>query len=95
MENLLVKPACAVSAGLLRGLLVIGVVAGLLVALARLSGLDVPPNVIVGLISFFLAGAMLVSHGLSILRKPGVILLVGVVLIGGFMRFQDSILKLL
>jgi hypothetical protein len=74
---------------------VLGVAGVISVSSIRLVGLGVSHNVIIGLIGFFLVGAVLVLQGLSILRKPGLVLLVGVTTIAALVRFQYEILSLL
>jgi hypothetical protein len=95
MNNLLVRQSCTVPTELLKTLLFIGIVSGVILSAARLFGLEVPPILIVGLVGFFLAGAVLASHELSILRNPGVVLAVGLVSLVVLVRLQNMILEII
>lgn len=95
MNDLVARTYCVVPSEVLKALLLAGVVGVIFLSIARLMGVDVPPALIVGLIGFFFAGAILVSHGLSILRKPGLILLVGTVSIIAAVQLQNAILSII
>jgi hypothetical protein len=95
MNDLVARTYCVVPSEVLKALLLAGVVGVIFLSIARLMGVDVPPALIVGLIGFFFAGAILVSHGLSILRKPGLILLVGAVSIIAAVQLQNAILSII
>ncbi len=95
MNNLLVRQACTVPTELLKTLLFIGILGGIVLSVARLFGLEIPPILIVGLVGFFLAGAVLASHELSILRNPGVVLVVGLVSLLALARLQNMILEII
>ncbi len=92
MNDLVARTYCVVPSEVLKALLFAGVAGIIFLSIARLMGVDIPPALIVGLIGFFFAGAILVSHGLSILRKPGLILLVGTVSIVAAVQLQNAIL---
>jgi hypothetical protein len=95
MNRLSGHGGCIIPPEVFRSLFVLGVAGVISVSSIRLVGLGVSHNVIIGLIGFFLVGAVLVLQGLSILRKPGLVLLVGVTTIAALVRFQYEILSLL
>lgn len=95
MNDLVARAYCVVPSEVLKALLFVGIGGVIFLSIARLAGINVPPALIVGLIGFFFAGAMLASHGLSILRKPGLVLLVGTVSIIATVQLQDAILRIL
>lgn len=94
MNDLVARTYCTVPSEVLKALLLAGIFGGISLGVARGIGVNVPPELIVGLIGFFFAGAILVSHGLSILRKPGLILLVGTVSIITAVQLQNAILSI-
>ncbi len=92
MNDLVARAYCVVPSEVLKALLFAGIGGVIFLSIARLVGMTVPTALIVGLIAFFFAGAMLASHRLSILRKPGLVLLVGTVSIVAAVQLQDAIL---
>lgn len=94
MNDLVARTYCVVPSEVLKALLFAGIGGGISLGIARVLGINVPPELIVGLIGFFFAGAILVSHGLSILRKPGLILLLGTVSIIAAVQLQNVILSI-
>ncbi len=95
MNDLVARAYCVVPAELLKSLLVAGIAGIIFVSIARVAGMEVPVGLIIGLVGFFFAGAILVSHGLSILYKPGLVLLVGTLSILAAIRLQNTILSLI
>lgn len=95
MNDLVARTYCAVPSEVLKALLITGIAGVIFLSIVRLMGVDVPATLIIGVIGFFFAGAVLVSHGLSILRKPGLILLIGTVSIVAAVQLQDAILGLI
>lgn len=95
MNDLVARTYCVVPSEVLKALLFAGVVGLVFVSIVKLMGVEVPATLVVGLVGFFFAGAILVSHGLSILRKPGLILLVGTVSIVTAVQLQNAILSII
>ncbi|MBU0656643.1 MAG: hypothetical protein KJ914_16095 [Gammaproteobacteria bacterium] len=95
MNDLVARAYCVVPAELLKSLLISGIVGIVFVGIARVIGMDIPAELMIGLIGFFFAGAILVSHGLSILYRPGLVLLVGITSIVAAVHLQDAILSLI
>ncbi|EIJ35897.1 hypothetical protein [Thiothrix nivea] len=95
MNDLVARTYCVVPSEVLKALLFAGVVGLVFVSIVKLMGVEVPATLVVGLVGFFFAGAILVSHGLSILRKPGLILLVGTVSIVTTVQLQNAILSII
>lgn len=95
MNDFVARAYCVVPSEVLKALLLTGITGLIFLGIARLMGVVIPPALIVGLIGFFFAGAILVSHGLSILRKPGLILLVGTVSIITAVQLQNAILSII
>ena len=95
MNDLVARAYCVVPSEVLKALLF--AVSGALFSSVSHAWwvCNVPPALIVGLIGFFFAGAMLASHRLSILRKPGLVLLVGTVSIIATVQLQDAILSMM
>lgn len=94
MNELAARAYCVVPSELLKALLFIGIGGLLVVGAARFANIFVPMEWVVGLVAFFFAGAILVSHGLSILRKPGLVLLLGVASIVTVVQLQEVILAI-
>lgn len=92
MNDLVARTHCAVPSEVLKALLITGIAGVIFLSIARLLGVNVPAALIIGVIGFFFVGAILVSHGLSILRKPGLVLLIGTVSIVAAVQLQDAIL---
>jgi len=95
VNDLVARAYCVVPSEVLKALLFAGIGGGFFLSITRLIGVNVPLALIVGLIGFFFAGAMLASHRLSILRKPGPVLLAGTVSIVAAVQLQDAILGML
>ncbi|UOG93584.1 MAG: hypothetical protein L3K52_07600 [Candidatus Thiothrix sulfatifontis] len=95
MNDLVVRPHCAVPSEVLKALLVAGIAGVIFLSIARLMGVNVPAVLIIGVIGFFLVGAVLASHWLSILRRPSLVLLVGTISIVAAVQLQDAILSLI
>lgn len=95
MNDLVARTYCAVPSEVLKALLVTGIAGVIFLSIARLVGVGVPAVLIIGVIGFFFVGAILASHGLSILRKPGLVLLIGTVSIAAAVQLQDAILSLI
>ena len=95
MNDLVARAYCVVPSEVLKALLFAGIGGGIFLSIARLAGMNIPSAVMIGLIGFFLAGAMLASHRLSILRKPGLVLLGGVICIMVTVHLQDAILRII
>ncbi|SEA67794.1 MAG: hypothetical protein QJT81_06690 [Candidatus Thiothrix putei] len=95
MNDLVARTYCAVPSEVLKALLFTGIAGVIFLSIARLMGVEIPSALIVGLIGFFFVGAILASHGLSILRKPGLVLLVGTVSIVAAVQLQDAILNII
>lgn len=94
MNDLVSRAYCVVPAGVLKALLFAGIVGLVFVGLFRLMGIAIPVHLTVGLVGFFFVGAVLVLHGVSILQKPGLVLLVGTVSIVTLVQMQQAILSL-
>jgi hypothetical protein len=92
MNDLVARTHCVVPSEVLKALLVAGVAGVIFLSVARLMGVEVPAALIIGVIGFFFTGAILASHGLSILRKPGLVLLIGTVSIVAAVQLQEAIL---
>lgn len=95
MNGLVKRTYCVVPSEVLKSLFFTGVIGVILVSVARLASISIPAQLIVGLIGFFFVGGILVLHGLSILRKPGLVLLVGTASISAAIQLQHAILHLL
>lgn len=94
MNGLAVRAYCVVPTEVLKALFFIGIGGLLLIGAARMAGIFVPLEWVVGLVGFFFAGAILAVHGLSLLRKPGLVLLFGVSAVVAAVLWQDLILSL-
>ena len=94
MNDLVARTCCVVPSRVLKLLLLLGIVGGVGLSIAKVMGLIVPSELIIGLVGFFFTGAILAGHGLSILRKPGLVLLVGTISMLVALRCQHLILKL-
>lgn len=95
MNDLVTRAWCVVPAELLKSLLLSGIVGIVFVSIAKMAGMEIPAELVIGLVGFFFVGAVLVSHGLSILYKPGLVLLVGTTSIVTAISLQNAILGLL
>lgn len=93
MNDLVARAYCVVPSEVLKSLFFAGVVGLIFLSTARLAGVEIPAGFIVGLIGFFFVGGILVLHGLSILHKPGLVLLVGTVSIVTAVQLQNAILS--
>ncbi|MDD5392270.1 MAG: hypothetical protein PHE17_04555 [Thiothrix sp.] len=95
MNEMTASATCTVPSEVLKASLLVGVIGVVSLTLARLAGVGVPMSWALGLIVFFFVGAILVLHWLSILRKPGLVLLVGTLFIVGAVYLQDTILGMM
>ncbi|HRJ51655.1 MAG TPA: hypothetical protein PLE99_02720 [Candidatus Thiothrix moscowensis] len=95
MNDLVARTYCVVPSAVLKALLFAGIIGGLFLGVARVLAVDVPAELIIGLIGFFFSGAILASHRLSLLRKPGLVLLFGSASIVAVVQLQGIILTLL
>lgn len=93
MNDLVKSAYCVVPAVVLKALFFAGINGIIVISILRLLDIVIPAEFIISLVAFFFVGAVLVSHGMSILRCPSLILLVCTVLIISLLQLQTFILN--